>query len=236
VTVAAVMRPSDRAARVMAALAMVLRSLSREVRDNLCPAYAIAVALHPNMKLAYFHEEWAAKPNWIAGAVESIDHCWHESYRGYSAAHPDECVVEEQEASDEEGYPLSRWDRKRLAPNQDNENVDMMGCFQQDPPLKERVTDVVQFWFGKSMDSHWRDLAKIALDYLTILAMSAKPERVFSAANLSLSDRRCRMGDNAVEVLECLKSWQRDGLIAASRQDVKAMEDMLLALCQEDLE
>jgi hypothetical protein len=49
-------------------------------------------------------------------------------------------------------------------------------------------------------------------------------------------DRRCRMGDDAVEALECLKSWQRDGLIAASRLDIKAMEDMLNALCQEDLE
>jgi len=205
-------------------------------KTDLCPAYAIAVALHPNMKLAYFHEEWAAKPDWIAGAVESIDHRWHESYRGYSTAHADERVVEEQEAGVEEGYPLSRWDRKRLALNQDNENVDMMGRFQQDPPLKERVTDVIQYWFGKSMDSHWRDLAKMALDYLTIPAMSAEPERVFSAAKLSLSDRRCRMGDDAVEALECLKSWQRDGLIAASRQDVKAMEDMPHALCQEDPE
>jgi hypothetical protein len=76
----------------------------------------------------------------------------------------------------------------------------------------------------------------MALDYLTVPAMSAEPERVFSAAKLTLSDRRCRMGDDAVEALECLKSWQRDGLIAASRLDIKAMEDMLNALCQEDLE
>ena len=144
--------------------------------------------------------------------------------------------MEEQEAGVEEGQPLSRWDRKRLALNQDNENVDMMGRFQHDPPLKERVTDVVQYWFGKSMDPRWRDLAKMALDYLTVPAMSAEPECVFSAAKLTLSDCRCRMGDDAVEALECLKSWQRDGLIAASRLDIKAMEEMLHALCQEDLE
>jgi hypothetical protein len=188
------------------------------------------------MKLAYFREEWAAKPDWIAGAVEAIEHCWHESYRGYSAAHPEERQVEELEAGAEEGHPLSRWDRKRLALNQQNEIVDMMGHFQQDQPLNERVTDVVQYWFGKSTDPRWRDLAKMALDYLTVPAMSAEPERVFSAAKLTLSDRRCRMGDDAVEALECLKSWQRDGLIAASRLDIKALEDMLYALCQEDLE
>jgi hypothetical protein len=188
------------------------------------------------MKLAYFREEWAARPGWIVGAVEAIDHSWDESYRGYSAAHPEERQGEELEAGAEEGHQLSRWDRKRRALNQQNENVDMMSRFQQDPPVNEPVTDVVQFWFGKSMDPRWRDLARMALDYLTVPAMSAEPERVFSAAKLTLSDRRCRMGDDAVEALECLKSWQRDGLIAASRLDIKAMEDMLNALCQEDLE
>ena len=76
----------------------------------------------------------------------------------------------------------------------------------------------------------------MAFDYLTVPAMSAEPERVFSAAKLTLSDRRCRMGDDAVEALKCLKSWQRDGLIAAFRLDINALEDMLCALCQEDLE
>ena len=88
-----------------------------------------------------------------------------------------------------------------------------------------------------SSASPWiRDLAKKALDYLTVCAMSAEPERIVSAAKLTLSDRRCRIGDGAVEALECLKSWQRNGLIAASRLDIKALEDMLYALCQENLE
>jgi hypothetical protein len=43
------------------------------------------------------------------------------------------------------------------------------------------------------------------------------------------------MEDNTIETLECLKSWQRDGLIAASRKDNKVIEDMLNALCEEDL-
>jgi len=71
---------------------------------------------------------------------------------------------------------------------------------QQDPLLNERVTDVVQYWVGKSMDPRrWRDLAKTTLDYLTVPSISAEPERVFSAAKLTLSDRRCRVGDDAVE-------------------------------------
>ena len=74
----------------------------------------------------------------------------------------------------------------------------------------------------------------MALACLTLPAMSAEPERVFSGAKITPSDRRRRMGDD-VEAGECLKSWQRDGLIAATRDDIRAVEEMLNALCEEDI-
>jgi hypothetical protein len=51
----------------------------------------------------------------------------------------------------------------------------------------------------------------------------------------SLSDCRCRMGDDAVEAAECMNSWQRDGLIAATRDDIRAVDEMRNALCEEDI-
>jgi len=110
----------------------------------------------------------------------------------------------------------------------------MMARFQHQPEV-HRVKDVVRYWFERLQDTQWRDLARMALTYLTLPAMSAEPERVFSGAKITLSDRRCRMGDNAVEAVECLKSWQRDGLIACTRDDIMAIEEMLNALCEEDL-
>jgi hypothetical protein len=45
------------------------------------------------------------------------------------------------------------------------------------------------------------------------------------------------MENDAIEALECLKSWQRDGLITASMDDIKVIhEGILNALCEEDLE
>ena len=49
----------------------------------------------------------------------------------------------------------------------------------------------------------------MALDMLSIPAMSAEPERVFSRSKITISDRRCRLGIKLIEVLECLKSWIR---------------------------
>ena len=44
------------------------------------------------------------------------------------------------------------------------------------------------------------------------------------------------MGDDALEALECLRSWQRDGLIAGTPEDTKAVEETTHALCGEDLQ
>jgi hypothetical protein len=51
------------------------------------------------------------------------------------------------------------------------------------------------------------NLGKIALDILSIPAMSAEPERLFSGAKISITDRRNRLGTESIETLKCLKSW-----------------------------
>jgi hypothetical protein len=51
------------------------------------------------------------------------------------------------------------------------------------------------------------NLQKMALDILSIPAMSAEPERLFSGAKITITDRRNRLGVDTIEYLECLKSW-----------------------------
>jgi hypothetical protein len=45
------------------------------------------------------------------------------------------------------------------------------------------------------------------LDVLSIPAMSSDPERAFSAAKITLTDRRNKLSTEVIECLECLKSW-----------------------------
>ena len=52
-------------------------------------------------------------------------------------------------------------------------------------------------------------LLVMALDILSIPAMEAEPERLFSGAKVTLTDRRNRMKVEVLEALECLKSWLR---------------------------
>jgi uncharacterized protein YpbB len=50
----------------------------------------------------------------------------------------------------------------------------------------------------------------MALDILSIPAMSVLVERLFSSANITVSDRRNRLtANNTIEMIESLKSWQK---------------------------
>ena len=211
---------------------IVLSDKRYYLKTQLCPAYTIVVALHPNMKLLYFREEWKDRSEWITLAETVVDDVWKICYPGYGVANPITApyLRGEDPASEEES--LSHWERKHLAAIQLNDNFDMMTSSQQELQL-HRVQDAVQYWVERSQHSQGRDLARMALTYLTLPAMSAKLERVFSGAKITLSDRQCTMGEDAVEAVECLKSWQQDILISATRDDIRAVEEMLDALCEE---
>jgi hypothetical protein len=49
----------------------------------------------------------------------------------------------------------------------------------------------------------------MALNVLSVPAMSDEPERLFSSAGLTLTDRRNRAGIDLIEALEQLKSWYK---------------------------
>jgi hypothetical protein len=50
---------------------------------------------------------------------------------------------------------------------------------------------------------------------LSIPAISNKPERLLSGAGVTITERRNRLGVESIEVLECLKSWNKGGILWA---------------------
>jgi hAT family C-terminal dimerisation region len=53
------------------------------------------------------------------------------------------------------------------------------------------------------------NLSRLALDILSIPAMSADPERLFSSTKLLISYLRNKLGMDIIEAFKCLKSWYR---------------------------
>ncbi len=64
----------------------------------------------------------------------------------------------------------------------------------------------------------------MAPDILSIPAMSADPERLFSGAKITISDRRNRLGIFTIEALECLKSWLRIETMEDDDDDIEGIE------------
>jgi hypothetical protein len=53
----------------------------------------------------------------------------------------------------------------------------------------------------------------MAIDTLSAVAMSAESERVFSAARRTIPWTRARLEGATIEQIECLKHWQKAGVV-----------------------
>ena len=53
----------------------------------------------------------------------------------------------------------------------------------------------------------------MAIDILSIPAMSDEPERVFSGAHHMISWERGQLDPETVEMTECLKHWKKSGIL-----------------------
>ena len=49
----------------------------------------------------------------------------------------------------------------------------------------------------------------MAIDINSVPPMSSEPERVFSSAKHTITDQRCSLNIDSIELWECLKSWFR---------------------------
>jgi hypothetical protein len=52
----------------------------------------------------------------------------------------------------------------------------------------------------------------MAIDILSVPAMSDEPERVFSGARRTISWERAQLSAVNIERVECLKNWQQTGI------------------------
>lgn len=174
------------------------------------PAYVAAIVLHPSHKWHYINENW--KKEWAESSKKLIDKLWDE-YKPVELPLP------------LEGPPTTtneflNWRNKHLRPALIPDEYERY-C------KSERVygfTSALAWWLEETQQKNYPSLSKMAVDILSIPAMSAEPERLFSGAKITITDRRNRLGSDVVEALECLKSWfgirgfQADGITCAEVQ------------------
>jgi len=78
--------------------------------------------------------------------------------------------------------------------------------YYEAPPHHD-FDDVRDWWLAPEQQAIYPNLSKMALNLLSIPAMSVAPERLFSSCKITITDRRNKLLVKAIEALECLISW-----------------------------
>jgi hypothetical protein len=63
------------------------------------------------------------------------------------------------------------------------------------------------WWLKETQQKTYPRLSKMAMNILSIPAISVELESLVSGAKITITDRRNRLGSDVIEALECLKSW-----------------------------
>ena len=133
-------------------------------------------------------------------------------WKKYRPSDPTLTQIEEviQKPTKQPPNAFTTWKQQKSARRADN--IDEYARYIREPPVPQdhmKQGGACSWWLEERQQRLYPNLSKMALDILTIPAMSAAPERLFSSANITISDRRNRLHSDTTEAIECLKSWRK---------------------------
>lgn len=177
--------------------------------------YVAALVLHPGCRTAYIKSNW--EKGWQKTALAKVEELWKQHYRDRPSPYDiipesyDSQLTEgdsfqsDLEAYDEYERELTKYSR----PTSKDEYIDYISL----PPLKlGRKTTALSWWMEEEQRLRWPRLAYMAIDILSIPAMSAEAERVFSGARRTISWDRAQLLPSTIEHTECCKHWELSGI------------------------
>ena len=174
--------------------------------------YAAALILHPNSRIKYIRANWPRK--WITPTIKKVTKLW-EQYR-------DKYVVEslsgplydkqpeEKEKELDEFDQIAQGLRNYTRPSSQDEFEDY--CAEAVYDIGDKIS-ALQWWRQDAQIRRWPRLSRMAVDILSIPAMSDKAERVFSGARRTVTWDRTLMSPETLEQRECLKHWKKSGIL-----------------------
>jgi len=197
------------------------------------PVRHSAVALHPDMKLGNFEQEWSAHRDWIELGRMNSTNLWETEFRDVAQVvelpqTPAPSLFSKATSQVEENI-LRLWKQHkqaRLSTAEQEDDVSSKDQFLefQNTTTKE-VNDLITFWSEWQNSPRWCRLAHMALTVHSIPAMSTEVVRLFSSAKILISDRRNCLGDDLIVAVACLKSSERAGLVEI--EEVRQVEALL---------
>ncbi|OAQ62549.1 ribonuclease H-like protein [Purpureocillium lilacinum] len=169
------------------------------------PAYGAAMILHPSRRMAHIRKNWPK--GWHKPVLDGVKKYWEDHYQGLPITTTTPELRDSLQALDE--YDLLARELDVVSPAMCN--LDEYKAFTAESPVAIDCSPLA-WWFREEQQQRYPRLSRMAIDILSIPAMSAEPERVFSGARRTISWDRCRLGSRTIERGECMKSWIKSGI------------------------
>jgi len=209
------------------------------------PVYYAAVALHPAYRWSFFDDKWDSPhmQPWITKAQKMVEDVWEAEYKEDERYN---VILEEKPSIKRRRIMQSKFGRFRI---QTRCTPSPMSGSPSPSPIPSpsshrsrsieqsdtRPLDEYQRWINspeKNDDlvvdpfNYWRErratyprLAQMALDFLSIPAMSAEVERLFSSAGRMITAERASLDAKIIGICQTLRSWHLQGLITLPSDD-----------------
>lgn len=171
------------------------------------PIYATALLLHPEKRRRYLDRHWAAE--WSRTAIAGARQHW--------AKYKDRPLPSKSMArlNDTERRVVTPYERIKQSMSVLDEpgNEDEFEKFINSPPGLMTTSTPLEWWCREEQRIEFPRLHQLAIDVLSVQAMSDDPERVFSCARRTISWDRARLSADIIEKLQCLSNWVKNDLI-----------------------
>jgi hypothetical protein len=89
-------------------------------------------------------------------------------------------------------------------------------------PGERRIRDPIKYWIKRQ--NRYPRLSRMALDFLTIQAISAKCKKAFSAAGKMVITERNRLKVEIIAICQILRSWYLANVIKNSNTGLKLLQ------------
>jgi hypothetical protein len=187
------------------------------------PVYIAALILSPQWKWDYIDNNWPEE--WQVASRKQMLDFWTKEYKSTAITVPTQASKSVNIVQNS----FLKWHQsKKGSTDQDEYSKYLLA------PIIPEVTDARAWWLEPTQRKTYPNLSEMALDVLSIPAMSAEPERLFSSAAITITDRRNRLGIESIQAIECLKSWLAKDMVDTESLGPAITDEVLQGLSVTD--
>lgn len=169
-------------------------------------AVLAATVLHPARGWPFIKEMWKKQPTWITTGKERVELLWQSQYAGEEVA-IERVIMKPLNLMEEHRAKGFTQPTERMMRSNCNDDYARWLCRR---PIS--CNNPIEWWSTDGAKLY-PQLAKMALDLLSVPAMSDEAERIFSRLTLMITNRRNHIEQPTIQASQCLFSWDKAGII-----------------------